>query len=169
MAKKPTITVTSRANRRVSERLRKGVFGAPSTEIDLTTPGMVARWFNAAIVTDKIWRAKQGGWDPVTPDMLKDKDQVGGFQVSADGFVCRGEKQQEVLMYMAREDRDAIQRAKTEANVRDLKLGRQKEAVANAVAEHFGDRAGEFMSKTRMVGTVTDQYERIERTEAIEE
>lgn len=166
MAKKPTVTVT---NRKVADRLRKGVFGAPSMEIELTQPGMVARWFNAAQYADRIWRAKYDGWEAVTPAMLKDKDQVGGFQVSADGFVCRGEKQQELLMYMAREDRDAIQQAKTEANIKAMKMGRQKEEVAQAAAERFGDQAGEFMNKTRLVGNVTDQYERIHRENQVEE
>lgn len=165
--KKPTVTVTSRS-KRIQDRL-KNPFGQESREIALTTPGTVARWFNASLYADRIWRAKNQGWDPVTPDLLADKDQVGGFIVSADGFVCRGEKQQEVLMYMAREDRDAIQQKKTEINIRNMKMGRQREEVAQAASEQFGDQAGEFLSKARMVGTVTDNLERIHRDGALEE
>ena len=163
--KKPNITVT---DRRIADRLRNP-FGSPSTAIQLKTPGMECRWFNAAIMTDKIWRAKHSGWDPVTPDMLADKDQVGGFVVSADGYVCRGEKQQEVLMFMSKENRDAIQQAKTEANIRNMRMGRQKDEVAQAAAERFGDQAGEFLAKAKMVGTVTDQYERIHRENQVED
>ena len=165
MAKKPSVTVS---NRRVANRL-SNPFGQPSTPIQLQDPELVCRWCNSAIISDKFWRDKEKGWDPVTPAMLKDKDQVGAFVTSADGFVVRGEKQQEVLICMKREDRDAIQMAKTEQNIRDMKMGRQKEAAAQAAADHFGDRAGDFLSKTRLVGTVTDQYERIHREEAVEE
>ena len=116
--KKPTVTVSSRS-KRIQDRLQNP-FGISSQEIQLTTPGTVARWFNAGLYADRIWRAKHQGWDPVTPDLLADKDQVGGFVVSAEGYVCRGEKQQELLMYMARADRDAIQQRKTELNTRNM-------------------------------------------------
>lgn len=165
MAKKPQITVS---DRRIADRL-KNPFGSRSEEVKLLKPGAVARWFNAAQYADRIWRAKNAGWDPVTPDLLADKDQIGGYIVSADGFVCRGEKQQELLMYMGREDRDAIQIAKTEQNIRNMKMGRQKDEVAQAAAERFGDQAGEFISKAKMVGTVTDNMERIHRDGNVED
>jgi hypothetical protein len=41
--------------------------------------------------------------------------------------------------------------------------------VAQAAADKFGDQAGDFLSKTRMVGTVTDQYERIQRDANVED
>ena len=167
MAKTPKVTVSNRS-KRIAERLANP-FGQSSKEIELTTPGTVARWFNATLYADRIWRAKNQGWDPVTPEMLADKDQVGGYVVSAEGFVCRGEKQQEVLMYMSREDRDAIQQVKTEHNIRAMKMGRQRDEVAQAAAERFGDQAGDFLSKTRMVGNVTDQYERIHRDGNVED
>jgi hypothetical protein len=159
MAKKPNITVS---DRRVKDRLANP-FGARSEEVKLTIPGTVARWFNAGLYADRIWRAKNQGWDPVTPDLLADKDQIGGFVTSAEGFVARGEKQQELLMYMAREDRDAIQKAKTEVNIRNMKMGRQRDEIAQAAAEAIGGQAADFLGKTRMVGNVTDQYERIQR------
>lgn len=165
--KKPTVTVTSRS-KRIQDRLNNP-FGQESRAIELTIPGTVARWFNAALYADRIWRAKNQGWDPVTPDLLKDKDQVGGFLVSAEGFVCRGEKQQELLMYMAKEDRDAIQQRKTEINVRNMRMGRQKDEVAQAAANQFGDQAGDFINKAHMVGTVTDNMERIHRDANFEE
>lgn len=165
MAKKPQITVS---NRRIQDRLANP-FGSRSEEIQLNKEGCVARWFNAGLYADRIWRAKNQGWDPVTPDMLADKDQIGGFVVSADGFVARGEKQNELLMYMAREDRNAIQMAKTQQNIRNMKMGRQRDEVAQAASERFGDQAGEFLSKTKMVGTVTDQYERIQRDANVED
>lgn len=165
MAKAPRITVS---DRRIKERLTNP-FGSRSEEVKLKDAAMVTRWFNAALYADRIWRAKNQGWDPVTPEELADKDQVGGFVQSADGYVARGDKQQELLMKMRRDDRDAIQMAKTEQNIRNMKMGRQREEVANAAAEKFGDQAGEFLSKTRMVGTVTDNYERMQRDANVED
>jgi hypothetical protein len=163
-AKRPTVTVSDRIKNRL-----KNPFGQTSSPIELTDPELVCRWCNSAIISDKFWRDKEKGWDPVTPDMLKDKNQIGAFVTSADGYVTRGEKQQEILLCMKRTDRDAIQMAKTEQNIRDMRLGRQKEAVASAAAENFGDQAGEFMSKVKMVGTITDQHERIHRDAVVDE
>lgn len=165
MAKKPTITVSNRIQNRL-----KNPFGQPSTNIRIKDrPDLVCRWCNTAIMSDKFWRDREKGWDPVTPEMLEDKTQVGAFVTSADGYVTRGQNQQEILLCMLREDRDAIQLAKTEANVRMMKMGRQKDEVAQAAAQRFGDQAGEFISKTRLVGNVTDQYERMHRDANVEE
>ena len=56
MAKTPKVTVSNRS-KRIAERLANP-FGQSSKEIELTTPGTVARWFNATLYADRIWRAK---------------------------------------------------------------------------------------------------------------
>ena len=111
-----------------------------------------------AITADKIWRAKNLGWEPVTPDMLVDRDQVGGFTTSPDGYVTRGDRHAEVLMYMPTADREAIQMAKTRQNLREMN---QKAPVIDAAAQQFGDQAGAFLEKAAVVGQVRDNYERI--------
>lgn len=143
----------------VLERRLQNPRGAGSPVIVLTVKGMVCRWFNAAIGADKIWRAKQDGWEPVTPDMLADKDQVGGFGTSPEGYVTRGERHQEVLMYQPQEWRDKIQMAKTRQNQKDLNT---RVPVLEAAAKQLGDQAATLMEGgARAVGTVTDNYERI--------
>src|SRR5262245_34188460 len=92
----------------VRERRLQNPFGSPSEEVALKDRTRVGRWFNGAIMTDKIWRAKRDGWQPVRPDELVDVDQVGGFATSPEGYVTRGERGQEVLMSMERDLRDEI-------------------------------------------------------------
>ena len=133
--------------------------------MDLKDPRLVARWFNAAITADKIWRGKQKGWIPVRPEDVVDLDQIGGFVKSADGFITRGDRGQEVLMAMPTLDRDAIQLAKTRENLRNMgNPNRQKAEIVEAAAKHLGDETAEVMHKrVGPVGVVTDSYERVER------
>ena len=162
MAEKPTDKPAAKKPRiSVLERRLKNPHGTPASEIDLTIPGMSPRWFNSDITSDKIWKAKHMGWEPVTPDLLADKEQVGGFLKSPDGYVTRGQRHQEVLMYMPTADRDAIQMAKTREN---LKAMNRREPVIEAAAQQYGDQAANFLTNARVVGGVTDNYERIQST-----
>src|SRR5687768_17347967 len=111
--KKPRVSVL--------ERRLQNPFGQPSSEIRLKDRTMEARWFNTALRADRIWLAKEQGWVGVTPEMLADAEQVGAFKVSANGYVCRGEREQEVLTCMPREDRAKIQMAKTRVNIDQMK------------------------------------------------
>lgn len=159
--KKPRVSVL--------ERRLQNPFGEPSAPIDLTDPSLVARVFNRAVGTQQLYKAKRNGWEYVEPAMIADMDQAGGFRVSTDGQrLVRGEREEEVLMYMPRADRELIEKAKAQKNTRDMQLGKQKEAVVHAAAAQFGDRAGDFMEKTKIVGNVTDNYERIQVTPEVE-
>ncbi len=143
----------------VLERRLQSPRGASAPVITLTIPGMVPRWFNAGLSADRIWRAKQDGWEPVTPAMLADKDQIGGFGTSPDGYVTRGERHQEVLMYQPKEWRDKIQMAKTKQNNRDLNT---RVPVLEAAGKQLGDQAASLMEgQARIVGGVSDNFERI--------
>lgn len=148
----------------VLERRLQNPFGEPASPIDLKDRALVPRWFNAAIVADKIWRAKQKGWLPVRAGEVVDPDQVGGFTVSPDGFVTRGDRGQEVLMCMKRDDFEQIMQAKTKWNNRNMGNPHgQLQELAQAAGERFGDQAGEFLTQSRVVGAVHDSRERIER------
>ena len=138
----------------VLDRRLLNPFGEPSSPIGLKDRSLVARWFNAAIMTDKIWRAKQKGWTPVRPDDIADLDQIGGYAVSPDGVVTRGDRGQEVLMSMPLDAYDQIQMAKARVNREKMRVTRDE--VTAAAAERVGEPA-----PGRPVGSVQDSYERI--------
>lgn len=152
------------------ERRIQNPFGAPSAEIRLKDRSLEPRWFNTALRADRIWLAKEQGWDGVKPDMLADPEQIGAFKVSANGYVCRGEREQEVLMCMPRADRAAIQQAKTRVNIDRMKRPNAvKQDVANAAGQHIGSEAADFIhNKMRVVGDVNTSYERVERLQDVE-
>ena len=156
----------------VIERRLQNPFGEPSAPITFKEPGLMARWFNGAIIADKIWRAKNKGWTPVKTEDIADLDQIGGFTKSPEGFVTRGDRGQEVLMWMRREDFDAIQMAKTRENNRNMGNPTKQRSDAleafgqvNASGAEFIDRQGR---RSGPIGGVHDQFERIERTEQSE-
>lgn len=154
---------------KIFERRLQNPNGQTSAPIDLKDTSLVCRWVNSAIAADKVWRAKQQGWQPVRPEELADLDQVGGFVKSADGFVTRGDRGQEVLMSMPRTWRDKIAMAKTQENLKKMgDFSATKSDIASATAERFGDEAGNFIDKrVNIVGGVRDQYERVERADTV--
>ena len=154
----------------VLERRLQNPFGEPSAPVRLKEAGLFARWFNSAIRPDAFWRAKELGWEGVTPDMVVDLNQIGFHTVSADGFVARGERAQEVLMYMPESDYRKIQAAKTEKNLKDMKdFDKEKHKALNAFASENGGLNAEFMEeKVRAVGGVKTSYERVQQVEETE-
>jgi len=159
--KKPRVSVL--------ERRLQNPFGEPSSPIELNDDSLECRVFNRAVGAQQLYKAKRNGWEYVEPSQLVDPEQAGGFKVSVDGQrLVRGEREEEVLMYMPKADRKQIELAKAKKNVRDMQMGRQKEAVVQAASQRFGDQAGEFLSKTNIVGNVTDNYERIQVTPEVE-
>lgn len=148
----------------VLERRLQSPHGAPSAKIVLKEAGWSVRWFNSAVGTDHIWRAKENGWQGVTPAELSDPDQVGGFTVSPDGYVVRGDKGQELLMKLPTDWREQIAKKKEEQNTRAMRMGTTKSEVASAAGREFGDQAGEFINQNvSLVGDVRDSVERIHR------
>lgn len=150
----------------VRERRLQNPVGVESAKIDLKELGWTTYWANAARSADRIWQMKQKGWVDVQVDELADLDQVGSYTVQG-GAVCRGERGMERLMKMPTADYKDIQMAKARMNTDMMRRGMQKQEVAQAVANKFGDQAGEFVGKTRMVGTITDNIERVHRDEEI--
>jgi hypothetical protein len=140
-----------------------GVHGEGSPSIELKEPGFTVRWFNSEVAADHVWRAKnRKGWETVTPAELADPEQVGGFSVSPDGFVVRGEKGREILLKMPTHYRTEIEKRKAEQNIRDMQPHRQKAQVADAAGKAFGDEAGSFINdRVKVIGNITTSKERI--------
>ena len=154
---------TTRA--KIFERRLRDPHGRPSAPIDLKDASLICRWFNSTLSSDKIWRAKQDGWNPVRPEDVVDLDQVGGFVKSPEGFITRGDRGQEVLMSMPKDWRDKIQMAKTRENLKNMgDPTATKRELVEAASDKLGDQAADFMNRrVNVVGGVRDQHEIIHR------
>jgi len=172
MAKKPRITVTERNSQadldvllsdpRYKARL-DNPFGQPSSPIQLKDDSRECRWFNAAIQTDHIWRNKRKGWDQVRPEDVSDLEQLGGYNVSPEGFITRGERGMEILMSMPKVVRAAVTAAKTAHNNRNLANPfALKTELTTAVGDKFGDEAASYIN-THV--DLKENYERVERVD----
>lgn len=167
MPRKPRVEVMERADQQSLETLLSdprykarlsSPFGQASQPIELKDNSRECRWVNGAIQNDHIWQKKRGGWDQVKETDLVDTDQLGGYNVSVEGFVTRGERGQEILMSMPKVVVRAIRMAKTAENNR---IGRPNEARQAAV-ETFGRNnpdAAEIIAKQRF--DIKDSHERI--------
>lgn len=166
---KKTVDVTVDAPKmpRISvlERRLQNPFGEPSQSISFKEKNVTGRWFNDAARSGQIHRAKELGWIPVTRDMIVDMDSIGSHTISAADQITRGERGQEVLMWMPTDEFQQIQWAKTKHNLdrmRDMDQG--KRDLVNAAAKQYGGTAAEYMNeRVGPIGGVTDNYERIER------
>ena len=150
---------------KIFERRLQNPNGQSTAPIDLRDPALVCRWVNAAISSDKVWRAKNAGWVPVRPEDLADPDQVGGYVKSPDGFVTRGDRGQELLMSMPRVWRDKIALAKAKENMKNMgDPTATKNDVVAAAADRLGDQAADYLNrKLNVVGGIRDQHEMIHR------
>lgn len=175
MPRKPRIAVTERnlqtgldvllSDPRYAKRL-KNVFNEPSAPVALKDDTRECRWFNAAVATDHIWRSKAKGWDQVRPSDVADIEQIGGYNVSPEGYITRGERGQEVLMSMPRVVRAAIQVEKTRVNNANMgNPNRIKSEVVNAAGQQIGDEAADYLNRQQFgpVGEIIDTHERVER------
>ena len=110
----------------------------PSLPIRLKTPGMHIRWINLA-ATGRYQRARyEEGWVPVHKEELKDEREIYGVSYTTEGWVCRGEKQQEMLMKIP----EAIYKKIQQAKYREVEKSRKqiKERMQASAASHFGDK-----------------------------
>lgn len=171
MAKKPKVTdraLTVPADLLTDPRIRarlENPYGEPSAPIRLKDPSLRPRWFNADIMTDKIWRAKAKGWNGVRPEDVVDLDQVGHYVVSAEGFIARGERGKEILMSMPQAAYAAIEKAKAAYNMRNMgSVSKTKNELLEAAGQQLGDEAATFLSKSHV--TIQDSYERVQRSDS---
>jgi hypothetical protein len=174
MSRKPRISVTERdvqapldvllSDPRYKARL-ENPFGQPSAPIDLVDNSRECRWFNAAIQTDHIWRNKRKGWDQVRLTDVADPEQIGGYILSPEGYITRGERGHEILMSMPKVVRAAVQAAKTEYNRRHMgNPNAMKKEVVEAAGRAIGSEAADYLnSHIGPVGGVKDSHEIVER------
>lgn len=106
--------------------------------IHIKTPGMHLRWINLQN-TARYQRARyEQGWQPVLRDELKDEREIYGSSYTTEGYVCRGEKQSEMLMKIPEAVFQKIQKAKRDAVEKSRK--HIKENLQGAGAKHFADK-----------------------------
>lgn len=135
----------------VIDRRLKHPFGTPSREIPLKGErrNWVVRTFSADPEHpnrhfDAVYRL---GWIPLTADDIAVSVESLGFVKAVDGRIVRGAGGHEVLMGMPAKDFAAVQKAKSDANLRGLRSSAIKEEVAQATAVRHGDQGGEFVQK----------------------
>jgi hypothetical protein len=170
MAKTPETPAVKKPRVSVLERRLQNPFGMPSEDIPLKDRSMIARWFNAKARPNRHRQAGELGWIGVTPEMLADQEQAKQFRVSVNGYVCQGEREEEILMFMPKDDYWKIQKRKAQLNTERMKRpGATKAEVVGAAGQALGDQAGSALnSQMRVVGEISDSYERVERL-AVEE
>lgn len=142
----------------------------PANPIRLRTPGMHLRWINLSN-NGRYQRARyEEGWVPVLRDELTDEKEIYGVSYTTEGWVCRGEKQAEMLMKIP----EAVFKKIRDAKYKEvLKTRKQiKENMAQGASQHFGnkynqnrgDEIADAMSNLK--GEVTFGTERVEPDDA---
>ena len=135
----------------VIDRRLKNPFGTPSRDIPLT--GEKRNWVVRTFCADAEHPNRHYdavhrlGWTPLTAEDLAVGVEQLGFVKAADGRIVRGPGGQEVLMAMPKESFDAVQKAKSDANLRSLKKDQVRGEVAQATATQHGDEAAEHTYK----------------------
>jgi len=152
----------------VLERRLQNPFGEPSAPVSFKEPGWTGRWFNAAKGADHIWRNLQKGWVKVRPDELSDIEQIGVYSTTPDGYVARGDRQQEMLMKMPTEWVEKIALAKVAKTNQMMRPGAQKQELMNAAAGALGDHNAELMGRAMVIGDVRTTREIVQRDEKAE-
>lgn len=147
----------------VLERSIVDPFGAPSAPIELRDPQFVARWVNTELSGgSQLHKATDAGYLKVRPEFLKHPDRFQ-FNISPDGYVTRGERHKEILMYTTKEHEKRRRWAKTETNMKLMRSS--KKEMQEAAVKQFGkdgDQAAEFIGQhVGPVGGVVDGIERI--------
>lgn len=150
----------------VIERGLQNVFGLPSTEIKLKSPEFVTHWCNTSISGDQLGKYLDAGYLKVRPEYLADPDRVA-FTVSPEGYVVRGSRGEEILLYTLQEVYRERQLKKTRINMRGM--ANAKAEAVEAAGVSLGPEAADFLNRGgNVVGGVRDNYERIQRTEEAE-
>jgi hypothetical protein len=150
----------------VLERSLQSPFGLPTAQIDLIESGFLCHWVNTELKGgDQLRYFLDAGYLKCRTDYLKHPEFVT-FTESPDGYVCRGSRCQEVLMYTTIEHAKQRTKRKQEENIRRMSNPNvSAQDAAQAASQHIGDEAAEYLSRhSRPVGTVTDSLERVEQT-----
>ncbi len=109
-------------------------------KIRLKVPGMHLRWINLSN-NGRYQRARYGeGWMPVRKVELVDEREIFGSSFTTEGYVCRGEKQSEMLMRIPEAVWKQIQSRKfaaIEKSNRNI-----KEQMMGSGAAHLNEKYG---------------------------
>jgi hypothetical protein len=143
----------------IRERRLQNPFGEPSQDIPLKDKSLACHWFSEAVRVGQISRVRELGWEHVTKEMVVDLGRLGFYSLGPGDIICRGERQQEFLMYMPIADRDAIQAAKTKQNIEHMK---NPNAMRNEVLNSYGELDPNGADRIQATGGVTVNQERIE-------
>jgi hypothetical protein len=162
MARKAAAEIADETPRiSVIDRRLKNPFGTPSRQIPLK--GEKRNWVVRTFCADAEHPNRHYdavhrlGWRPLTADDLAVSVESLGYVKAADGRIVRGPGGQEVLMAMPQEDFDAVQKAKSDANLKSLRKDSVRGEVAQATAQAHGDEAADATYKH------FDQREIVER------
>jgi hypothetical protein len=146
----------------VIQRGLENVFGLPSEPIKLKDPQFATHWVNTGLRDSRFREMTEKGYLPVRPEYLEDP-KAFLFSVSVDGYVTKGNRGEEILMYSTKENVRKRAYRKAEINSRGMRNAKQ-EAV-EAAGQQLGDEAASFLQqKGSVVGGVRDSYERIQKT-----
>jgi hypothetical protein len=147
----------------VLNRSLQNVFGLPSEAIELTDPAFVCHWVNTTISGAQLGKYLDAGYMKTEPWMLKDTDRVA-FTVSPDGYVTRGQRHEEILLYTLKDHYAKRQAEKARKNRDAMNPYTTKQQLVAAASAKLGDEAANYLDRhTGPVGEVVDSYERIER------
>lgn len=106
--------------------------------IRLKLPGQHLRWINLSN-NGRYQRARYSeGWVPVRKVELTDEREIFGSSYTTEGYVCRGEKQSEMLMRIPEAVWKQIQSRKFAAIEKSNK--QLKDSMKSAGAAHFGNK-----------------------------
>lgn len=146
--------------------------GSSNPTIIIKTPGMRLRWINLSN-RGRYQRARyEQGWVPVERGELNDEREIYGVSFTTEDYVCRGEKQQEMLMKMPEAVFKKIQQRRAAINKKSYENLRQN--MASAGSTHFsdkygsaaGDQAADVMGKFR--GDIKFGTERVTSDELLD-
>lgn len=170
MSRKPTITVTARAdnaktaatelarrNPALARRLAGNPFGGGSRALPLKEP---ARWHtyigNTYADEGEFVTLRELGWEPLRADDLACPVDESGYRQSVDGYLVRGPQGQEMLWKMSVEDYRLMSAAKTDANMKGIGSAKKiKQDMADAAAGSMGDEAANYIHN--LDGQVVDR------------
>lgn len=111
-----------------------------SLPIRIKTPGMKLRWINLSH-RGRFQRARyEQGWVPVHRNELTEEREISGVSYTSEGYVCRGERQGEMLMKIPQVVWNKIQKRRSELT--NLSYKKLREQMGSAGYAHFKDKYG---------------------------
>ena len=149
----------------VFERGLQNVFGMPSAKIELKDPAMETHWCNTAISGTQLVKYLDAGYLKVRPEMLLDHERVS-FTTSPEGYVTRGARHEEILLYTLKDWYRQRQREKTRINLEGMRPDRTKTELVEATGKTLGSQTAEYLdTHLKPIGGIKDSHERIEVVE----